>query len=140
MAVADLDRSPLPRLDLRLLEDHVVDPTTKGFPLDAPAMCVRDIGKQGWSLLDGDLPLPLAILKRDVLKANSRWMYRFTAENGLVIAPHGKTTMAPQLFDQQIADGAWAITVATAQQLAVCRRFRREARDPRKPADRRAID
>lgn len=123
MAVADLDRSPLPRLDLRLLEDHVVDPTTKGFPLDAPAMCVRDIGKQGWSLLDGDLPLPLAILKRDVLKANSRWMYRFTAENGLVIAPHGKTTMAPQLFDQQIADGAWAITVATAQQLAVCRRF-----------------
>ena len=69
------------------------------------------------------LPLPLAILKRDVLKANSRWMYRFTAENGLVIAPHGKTTMAPQLFDQQIADGAWAITVATAKQLAVCRQF-----------------
>ena len=48
---------------------------------------------------------------------------RFTAENGLVIAPHGKTTMAPQLFDLQVADGAWAITVATTQQLAVCRQF-----------------
>ena len=31
--------------------------------------------------------------------------------------------MAPQLYDRQIADGAWAITVATAQQLAIARRF-----------------
>ena len=57
------------------------------------------------------------------LTANSAWMSAFTAQNGLVIAPHGKTTMAPQLFDLQIADGAWAITVATVQQLEVCRRF-----------------
>ncbi len=40
-------------------------------------------------------------------------MSHFAATNGLVIAPHGKTTMAPQLYDLQIADGAWAITVAT---------------------------
>ena len=123
MALIDHAQSLLPRLDLQLLENHVVDPTTKGFPLDAPAMRVADIGDQGWNVLEGDLPLPLAVIRRDVLKTNSRWMTRFAAENGLVIAPHGKTTMAPQLFDQQIADGAWAITVATAQQLAVCRRF-----------------
>ena len=84
---------------------------------------LRDIGDQGWSVLAGDLPLPLAVIRRDVLTANSRWMTRFAAENGLVIAPHGKTTMAPQLFDLQIADGAWAITVATMQQLEVCRHF-----------------
>ena len=123
MALIDHAQSLLPRLDLQLLENHVVDPTTKGFPLDAPAMRVADIGDQGWNVLEGDLPLPLAVIRRDVLTTNSRWMTRFAAENGLVIAPHGKTTMAPQLFDQQIADGAWAITVATAQQLAVCRRF-----------------
>jgi D-serine dehydratase len=31
--------------------------------------------------------------------------------------------MAPQLFARQLADGAWGITVATVQQLMVCRRF-----------------
>ena len=39
------------------------------------------------------------------------------------LCPHGKTTMAPQLFARQLADGAWGITVATVQQLMVCRRF-----------------
>ncbi|WP_343232600.1 alanine racemase [Microvirga antarctica] len=58
-----------------------------------------------------------------MLAANSAWMAEFTERNNLLIAPHGKTTMAPQLFDLQIADGAWAMTVATVQQLEVCRRF-----------------
>jgi D-serine dehydratase len=31
--------------------------------------------------------------------------------------------MAPQLLARQLADGAWGITVATVQQLRVCRRF-----------------
>jgi D-serine dehydratase len=31
--------------------------------------------------------------------------------------------MAPQLFARQLADGAWGITIATVQQLRVCRRF-----------------
>jgi D-serine dehydratase len=38
-------------------------------------------------------------------------------------SPHGKTTMAPQLFDLQLRDGAWAITVATMHQLKICRAF-----------------
>jgi D-serine dehydratase len=31
--------------------------------------------------------------------------------------------MSPQLFRRQLIDGAWAITVATVQQVKVCRRF-----------------
>ena len=31
--------------------------------------------------------------------------------------------MAPQLFDLQLRDGAWAITVATMHQLKICRAF-----------------
>src|SRR6478735_8350125 len=121
MALIDQDRTLLPRLTLRELEDRVLDPLTKGLPFATGNLRLRDVGNQGWSMLTGDLPLPLAVIRRDVLAANSRWMKRFTAENGLVIAPHGKTTMAPQLFDLQVADGAWAITVATIQQLEVCR-------------------
>jgi D-serine dehydratase len=32
------------------------------------------------------------------------------------LAPHGKTTMAPQLFRRQLDTGAWGITLATAHQ------------------------
>jgi D-serine dehydratase len=50
-------------------------------------------------------------------------MRSFLEHFGVAICPHGKTTMAPQLFARQHADGAWGITVATVQQLRVCRRF-----------------
>ncbi|MFJ5370422.1 amino acid aldolase, partial [Bosea sp. CER48] len=112
----------LPRLSLREIEDQRLDALTKGLPSGA-ALRLGDVGRQGWNVLGGDMPMPLAVIRESVLKANSAWMSAFAAGNGLLIAPHGKTTMAPQLFDLQIADGSWAITVATMQQLAVARHF-----------------
>jgi D-serine dehydratase len=50
-------------------------------------------------------------------------MRHFLAAHRMAIAPHGKTTMAPQLFALQHDDGAWGITVSTVQHLAICRRF-----------------
>jgi D-serine dehydratase len=113
----------IPRLDIASLDALELDPSTKGLPFDAPRLSVGDVASQGWSLLNGDLPLPVALIRQDIVAANSAWMSAFTAENDLVIAPHGKTTMSPHLFDLQIADGAWAITAATVQQVEVCRRF-----------------
>lgn len=113
----------IPRLQLDLLHDQPLDPLTKGLPFDAPRLTVGEVGSQGWNVLNGDMPLPLAVIRRDVIRRNSAWMGAFTAANDLVIAPHGKTTMSPQLFDLQIENGAWGITVATVQQLAVCVRF-----------------
>ncbi len=115
--------SSLPRLDLASLRAQPLDPLTKGLPFDAPALSVGEVGAQGWNVLAGDLPLPVAVIREDVLRSNSAWMRDFTAANDLVIAPHGKTTMSPDLFDLQLADGAWGITVATVQQLQVCLRF-----------------
>ena len=45
------------------------------------------------------------------------------AATGLLLAPHGKTTMAPQLFERQLAAGAWGITAATISQAQVYRSF-----------------
>jgi D-serine dehydratase len=104
------------------LLSSAVDPVTKGWPA-APALPLREVGGQGWNFLRGDLPLPVALLKASALSHNSRWMRRFIEHFGVAICPHGKTTMAPQLFARQLADGAWGITVATVQQLRVCRRF-----------------
>jgi D-serine dehydratase len=100
-----------------------LDATVKGFPPLAGPIALGAVGQQGWNLLTGDLAFPVAVLRQSSLAHNSRWMRAFIESNGIVLAPHGKTTMAPQLFDIQERDGAWGMTVATVQQLAVCRRF-----------------
>jgi D-serine dehydratase len=99
-----------------------VDPTTKGWPAGR-ILRLCEVGEQGWNVLRGDLPLPVALIKGSALSHNSRWMRSFLEHFGVRICPHGKTTMAPQLFARQLADGAWGITVASVQQLRVCRRF-----------------
>jgi D-serine dehydratase len=100
-----------------------VQPTTKGWPAGAGGLPLGEAGRQGWNLLRQDLPLPVALLKGSAMARNSRWMRAFLERFDVALYPHGKTSMAPQLFARQLADGAAGITVATAQQLLVCRRF-----------------
>lgn len=70
-----------------------------------------------------DFPLPVALIKQRALHHNSGWMKSFLGHGGVLIAPHGKTTMAPELFDLQLADGAWAMTLSTPHQILVARAF-----------------
>jgi D-serine dehydratase len=103
--------------------DAPLSPIEKGVPplkADLPIGAVCD---QKWNLLNEDLPLPAAVLKGDCLRHNSEWMKAFLAKGGAYLAPHGKTTMSPALFDLQLADGAWAITVSTPHQIHVARNF-----------------
>ena len=81
---------------------------TKGFPPRAAGMRLDEIGAQGWNDLAGDLPLPVCVLRRSALEHNRAVMRRFVTEAGVQLAPHGKTTMAPQLFEQQLAGRARA--------------------------------
>jgi D-serine dehydratase len=99
----------------------MLDGKTKGIPSATGALALGDVGRQGWNVLAENLPLPLAVLRRSAIEHNSAWMRRLLARNDAQIAPHGKTTMAPKLFRRQLEDGAWAITVATAFQIRVCR-------------------
>jgi D-serine dehydratase len=68
-------------------------------------------------LLDEDVSLPAAVLYADRIEHNLKWMQAFMGEYGVKLAPHGKTTMAPQLFRRQLEAGAWGITLATAHQV-----------------------
>jgi D-serine dehydratase len=113
---------PRPPAHAEDIDDFLIDARIKGAPLDAPAR-LGDLPSRGLRLFDPRLPAPIATLRLDRLQANSRWMAAFCARNELKLAPHGKTTMSPQLFELQRRDGAAAITVATAQQLAVARHF-----------------
>jgi D-serine dehydratase len=107
-------------LELDWILDDTVDAHRKGFPHDAPPMRLRDVGAQGWNVLRGDLPFPIAVVRRSAMRHNSVWMREFTRATGVAIAPHGKTTLCPQIFARQLDDGAWGMTVANVQQVGIC--------------------
>lgn len=72
-----------------------------------------------WNLLREDLSLPSAVLYQEKLLHNLDWMQQFITSYGVKLAPHGKTTMTPALFNLQLKAGAWGITLATAHQTLV---------------------
>jgi D-serine dehydratase len=102
-------------------EDFRLSGLVKGVPGGVVPFALREVGVKGWNLLREDLPLPAAVLKTSALDHNDRWMQSFLKLSGAVISPHGKTTMSPALFRRQLDHGAWAMTVATTQQIQVCR-------------------
>ncbi|HEY9026738.1 MAG TPA: alanine racemase [Burkholderiaceae bacterium] len=97
--------------------DPLLDATFKGFPHGAAPLRRSQVGAQGWNVLAGDLPLPLAVIRRDALAHNIGWMQRYADGAGVAFAPHGKTTMSPQLFRRQLDAGAWGLTFATVTQM-----------------------
>jgi len=80
----------------------------KGFPTSNKSV--------GWSIFDHDVLMPTAVLLQSAIASNSALFAKFCGEHNISFAPHGKTTMSPELFDIQMRDGAWGITAATAFQ------------------------
>jgi|SRR5690625_1142254 len=87
---------------------------------------VESVEKQKANLLNEDLIFPTCVLKESALEHNSRWMQRLLDIYGAKLAPHGKTTMSPQLFKMQLDDGAWGITLATVSQVELARKYKIE--------------
>lgn len=96
-----------------------LDANFKGFPHTQAPLTRAQVAEQGWNVLRGDLPLPLAVIRTRALDGNLRWLQDFATTRGLHVAPHGKTTMSPQLFRRQLDAGAWGITFANVQQAQV---------------------
>jgi D-serine dehydratase len=97
----------------------LISPLNKGLGSFDASQPPADLVRRNWNLLREDLSLPAAVLSCDRLAHNLEWMRTFIAEYGVKLAPHGKTTMAPQLFQMQLDGGAWGITLATAHQTYV---------------------
>ncbi|MFM0605620.1 amino acid deaminase [Paraburkholderia sediminicola] len=95
-----------------------IDPYSKGLGMvPGTSIQLTDAARLEWNLLNEDVSLPAAVLYADRVEHNLKWMQAFVAEYGVKLAPHGKTTMAPQLFRRQLETGAWGITLATAHQV-----------------------
>ncbi|MFH9708307.1 amino acid deaminase [Streptomyces luteogriseus] len=100
-----------------------VDHRFKGLPPDADGLTVAELAGQRRNLFTGGFAAPVLALSAERLEHNLKLMETYAARHGLAFAPHGKTSMAPQLFQRQIEHGAWGITLAVPHQVRVARAF-----------------
>lgn len=102
------------------LRNEPVDWTFKGLP----ALPDEDVSAlKGLSIFDPSILYPIATLSQERLRRNGEWMKGYLRQTKVKIAPHGKTTMAPALFNMQMGDGAWGMTAATPHHVRAYRRF-----------------
>ncbi|MFD5761311.1 amino acid deaminase [Streptomyces sp. NPDC127044] len=106
----------------RLAADRV-DHRFKGLPPDAEGLTVGELAAQRRDLFTGGFTTPVLALSAERLTHNLELMETYAVRHGLAFAPHGKTSMAPQLFWRQIEHGAWGITLAVPHQVRVAREF-----------------
>lgn len=118
-----MSTAPTPSTALDQLRDEVVDHRFKGLPPDAAGRTVGELAAERRDLYSGGFTTPVLTLSAESLEHNLLALERFSARHGLSFAPHGKTSMAPQLFQRQLDHGAWGITVAVPHQARVARDF-----------------
>lgn len=113
-------------IDLSEVLDEPLDWQFKSFPVsslgDRP-LTIRDVPNAGWNALSGDLTFPLLVLKEAALQHNINLLSEHCRRNGVSLAPHIKTPVAPQIAARQLAAGAWGISAATFHQVRLFRRL-----------------
>jgi D-serine deaminase-like pyridoxal phosphate-dependent protein len=112
------------RLDpdrLAALAQRRLDPLEKALPPGSAGLTAAEFLATGPRL--SAFATPLLVLDASAIDANVARMAEWCARRGVGLAPHGKTTMAPVLWEQQLAAGAWGITLATPSQVRVALAF-----------------
>jgi D-serine deaminase-like pyridoxal phosphate-dependent protein len=119
--------------------------STQGTTAGGPAHSVAELSELPLSVLDKSMPeeaagrtageflasgprlsafgTPLLVLSSSRMDANVAQMAKWCADRGVEIAPHGKTTMAPALWERQLRAGAWGVSLATMSQVRVALSF-----------------
>nr|WP_307817758.1 amino acid deaminase [Nocardia acididurans] len=103
------------------LDERILGPEHKSLPPTAWGRTVREFLDSAPAL--ADLETPILTIDRTAMESNLAVMADWAAAAGVRLAPHGKTTMAPQLWARQLETGSWAITLATIWQVQVARSF-----------------
>ena len=114
--------NPSPNLlpyDAPMHTDFTLDSRYKSYPGAAAPCQASQLAARGWNILANDLAFPIAVIHRSALEHNLAWMQAYARRKGVALAPHGKTTMSPQLFQMQQAAGAWGISFATLYQVGI---------------------
>jgi D-serine deaminase-like pyridoxal phosphate-dependent protein len=102
-----------------------IDATEKGFggPAHRSPLTAGQLARERPGPGAGLLSTPRVLLREQALRHNISAMAAYCAANGVVLFPHGKTTMAPQILAAQLDGGAAGITAASVSQVRMFRRF-----------------
>ncbi|MFI1222578.1 MULTISPECIES: alanine racemase [unclassified Streptomyces] len=105
------------------LADERVDHRFKALPPDAEGLTVGALAAERRNLFTGGFTTPVLALSAESVAHNLDLLETYAERHGLAFAPHGKTSMAPQLFVDQLKRGAWGITAAVPHQARVYRAY-----------------
>ncbi|MEU8629639.1 alanine racemase [Streptomyces sp. NPDC048669] len=105
------------------LADERVDHRFKALPPDAEGLTVGALAAERRNLFTGGFTTPVLALSAESVAHNLTLLETYAQRHGLAFAPHGKTSMSPQLFARQLERGAWGITAAVPHQARVYRAY-----------------
>ncbi|MER6994340.1 alanine racemase [Streptomyces sp. NPDC000410] len=105
------------------LADERVDHRFKALPPDAQGLTVGELAAQRRNLFTDGFTTPVLALSAESVEHNLAVLQTYAERHGLAFAPHGKTSMSPQLFARQLEHGAWGITAAMPHQVRVYRAY-----------------
>ncbi|WSU22117.1 amino acid deaminase [Streptomyces sp. NBC_01108] len=103
------------------LADELVDHRFKALPPDAEGLGA--LAAERRNLFTDGFTTPVLALSAESVEHNLALLETYAERHGLAFAPHGKTSMSPQLFARQLAHGAWGITAAVPHQARVYRAY-----------------
>lgn len=98
-----------------------LSPHDKGIPTRAFGMSVTEFLATEPKL--SEFWTPIVALDDDAIRSNVALMAQWCSSRGLKLMPHGKTTMAPELWQRQLDAGSIGITLATMGQVRTARTF-----------------
>ena len=99
------------------IPDPVLGTWAKGFPSRSAGLRLSEVAGAGLHL--SDLVTPVLTVHEAALAHNESTVFAWAERQGVLLAPHGKTTMAPALWQRLLDAGAWGISVATPWQAEV---------------------
>ncbi|MET8742126.1 amino acid deaminase [Streptomyces sp. NPDC004728] len=105
------------------LADELVDHRFKALPPDAEGLTVGALAAERRNLFTDGFTTPVLALSAERVEHNLALLETYAERHGLAFAPHGKTSMSPQLFARQLEYGAWGITAAVPHQARVYRAY-----------------
>ena len=99
------------------IPDPVLGAWAKGFPARVAGLRLSEVADAGLRL--SDLPTPVLTVHEAALAHNEDTVFGWARDLGVHLAPHGKTTMAPAMWQRLLDAGAWGISLATPWQAEV---------------------
>lgn len=95
----------------------------KGLPESAVGLTAEQYLAQSEGLFADGFHWPQAVILEDALEHNLTTMKAFCEKHNVLLAPHVKTHMSPEIAQRQVENGAWGVTVANASQARIFLEF-----------------